>query len=283
MEVDSWLTGKRGISLPFTDECATLTLNEKNAKRIRDKALELAKNRNWKYIEFREGENDDDQEKASIRYFSHTLALEKDTSALFNRCSSSARRAIRKSERSGVEVSRSESLEILKSFYALLCLTRKRHGLPPQPWLFFENIHKSILSQNKGSVFLATRGAEPIAGALFLGQNQNAIYKFGASNEEHQAARPNNLVMWKAIEWHALNGFGKLHFGRTSIGNSGLRRFKQSWGTEEQILPYYRHNTKTQAIESLHDQTSGWHTRIFQRLPGFLSREIGKLLYKHVA
>ena len=34
---------------------------------------------------------------------------------------------------------------------------------------------------------------------------------------EHQAHRPNNLLLWHAIQWHAREGFAELDFGRTFV------------------------------------------------------------------
>ena len=89
--------------------------------------------------------------------------------------------------------------------------------------------------------------------------------------------------MWSAIKSFAQNGCQELDFGRTSLDNKGLRRFKLGWGAAEQTLPYIRRNIQTQTIEIQSDQTQGWHNRIFKILPTPLSRLAGQLLYKHVA
>ena len=45
--------------------------------------------------------------------------------------------------------------EGMGEFYKLHCYTRQKHGLPPQSFTFFENIHKYIISQSLGVVCLA--------------------------------------------------------------------------------------------------------------------------------
>jgi lipid II:glycine glycyltransferase (peptidoglycan interpeptide bridge formation enzyme) len=283
MEINSWLTGKRGASLPFTDTCEPLFSDPTDLDALYESAFSIAAKRNWRTLEIRSGTGFPETQAPSLRHYTHHLGLQKDPQKIFSQFSSSNRRAIRKAERSDLEVKRSQTLESLKSFYSLLCLTRKRHGLPPQPWSFFQAIHQHILSQDEASLFIAYNQSKPIAGALFLHQGQKAIYKFGASDERSRSLRPNNLLMWKAIEWLKQQGYQHLDFGRTSLNNSGLRRFKQSWGTSEQILPYFLHNLQTQTIETQNDATNGWHTRVFQQLPIPISRIIGKILYKHVA
>ena len=283
MEVDSWITGKRGVSLPFTDECQTLLLDESDLPLLLEQVYALAAKQNWKSLETRSAPGLEKNAMPSLVHYTHKLSLKPDPNSLFSQFSTSNRRAIRKAEASELSINQESSLQNLKAFYELLCLTRKRHGIPPQPWLFFRAIQERILSQGLGSLFLATYKSAPIAGALFLQHKQNAIYKFGASDESFQAMRPNNFVMWNAIKSFAQNGCQQLDFGRTSLKNKGLRRFKLAWGASEKTLPYVRRNIKTQSIQIQSDQTHGWHNQIFKILPTPLSRLAGQLLYKHVA
>ena len=283
MEVDSWITGKRGVSLPFTDECQTLLFDEGDLPLLLDQVYALATERNWKSLETRSAPGLEKNALPSLVHCTHKLSLNPDPKSLFSQFSTSNRRAIRKAEASELSIDQEPSLENLSSFYNLICLTRKRQGMPPQPWKFFQAIHEQILTQGLGSLFLAIHESKPIAGALFLQQKQNAIYKFGASDESFQAMRPNNFVMWNAIKSFAQNGCQQLDFGRTSLGNEGLRRFKLGWGSTEQTIPYIRRNIQSQSIETLSDRTKGWYNHIFKILPTPLSRLAGQLLYKHVA
>jgi len=53
------------------------------------------------------------------------------------------RRDIRKAQRSGVTIRSGTSREDAQIFYQLYCLSRKRLGLPPMPYLFFL-MHKML-------------------------------------------------------------------------------------------------------------------------------------------
>ena len=44
-----------------------------------------------------------------------------------------------------LEMTICESFESIKDFYRLNCLTRRMHGLPPQPFSFFKKIHEHII------------------------------------------------------------------------------------------------------------------------------------------
>jgi hypothetical protein len=283
MEVDSWLTGRRGISLPFTDECEPLSADPESFKNLVKNALAHGRERNWKYVEFRGGRKLFGDVPASLAFYSHEVDLNDGEEVLSNRVDSSVRRAIKKAEKAGVTVETSVSLEAVRIFYSLLCRTRKKHGMPPQPFNFFRNIHEHIISRNLGIVVLARHEERPIAAAVYFGLGTRAIYKYGASDETFQQLRGNNLVMWEAIKWHAQRGFKTLSLGRTSLGNEGLRRFKLGWGASEVRSEYVKYDLRHDCFLTDKDETSGWHNQVFRRLPVFVSRMIGAGLYRHWA
>jgi hypothetical protein len=283
MEVNSWLTGRRGVSLPFTDECAPLCADADSFRRLFREALEYARIRAWNYLECRGGKPWFGDAPASTSFYGHRLDLDADETALWARVDGAVRRAVRKAEHSGLTVEFSQDLDAVRIFFGLLCRTRKRHGLPVQPFRFFESIHRHVLSQDQGWVVLARHGEVPVAGAVFFHFGKTAIYKFGASNETFQHLRANNLVMWEAIKWYARRGFGVLDFGRTSLENEGLRRFKLGWGTQERSIDYFRHDRRKAGFVTARDESSGWHNHVFRLLPVSLSRLIGVAFYRHVA
>jgi lipid II:glycine glycyltransferase (peptidoglycan interpeptide bridge formation enzyme) len=181
-----------------------------------------------------------------------------------------------------VEVKISDSLDSVKDFYRLNCVTRKRHGLPPQPFYFFENIYNHIISQNKGIVGLASYQKNIIAGAIYFHFGEKAVYKYGAWDRTHQQLRPNNLIMWRAIEWYARNGYRYLSFGRTELEDQGLIQFKSGWGTTEEQINYYRYDLKKGSFVSGSSKVTGFHNKIFRNIPIPILKKVGSILYKHI-
>ena len=240
LEVKSPFTGRRGVSLPFTDYCSPLLFGEFSSEIVLEKLCDLARERHWKYFELRGGKASRVSAGPSVAFYGHTLDLSGGPERLFAALAASVRRAVRKAERSELNVQVSQSQEAILEFYRLHVRTRRRHGLPPQPKSFFLSIHNEIIKQGSGFVVLARRRSIPVAAAVFLHMGTKAVYKFGASDERHQDLRGNNLVMWEAIQFLAQNGFDTLHLGRTSFGNEGLRRFKLCLGhsgRDDQLLP----------------------------------------------
>jgi hypothetical protein len=73
-----------------------------------------------------------------------------------------------------------------------------------------------------------------------------------------------------------------LHFGRTSPDNDGLRRFKAGWGALEEAIEYFRFDTVTEAWNSAGASGSGFHSKVFRRLPLALNRLAGAVIYPHL-
>jgi Acetyltransferase (GNAT) domain len=283
MEVDSWLTGKRGVSLPFTDNVGPLGADKKTFAEMFSAALELGKTRGWKYLEGRGGKNLLPTATASISFYGHSVALHADEAKMFDAMDGSMRRAIRKAEKANVTVEISQSAAAMRDFFYLQCLTRKRHGLPPQSLGFFLNIQKYIVSDNLGFVAVASHGGRKIAASVYFFLGGKAIYKYGASDFALQDLRGTNLVMWAAMRRLARDGVKSLHLGKTSLAHEGLRRFKLNLGAAEETLDYFRYDFRRCEFVTDKDSVAGWHNRVFGAMPLAAGRLAGRLLYKHWA
>ena len=275
MEAESRLTGRRGVALPFTDDCAPLWSGPDGSRNLVQSVIEYGRGRAWKHVEFRGGGEWFAGVSPSLSFHGHVLDLSGDEGALFARLESSVRRAIRKAEKEGVVVEFARSREAVETFYALHCETRKKHGTPPQPFEFFRKIHEHILARNLGMVALARHQGKPIAANMYFCAGSEAIYKFGASDERFLPLRGSNLVMWEAIKWHARAGARTMNLGRTSLANEGLRRFKLGWGSAEHRIDYFKYDLRTNRYVQDRDGATGWRNRVFSRLPVPLLRWIG--------
>lgn len=284
METDSWLTGRKGIALPFTDECGPLGVEKSGFAKLFSEAVAFGQSRGWKTIELRGGREFFGEEvPASVSFYGHEVDLAAGEKQMFEKMDGSVRRAIRKAEQSGVQVEILQNIEAMREFYRLQCLTRKRHGLPPQPWEFFVNIHRHVLSQNLGMIALAKHEGKPIAASVYFYLGGRAIYKYGASDFAHQHLRGTNLVMWAAMKWLALQGAKTLDLGKTSLANDGLRRFKLNLGARERTVAYVKYDLRQKVFVTESDGVAGWHNRVFGALPMWASQIVGRLLYRHWA
>jgi hypothetical protein len=281
--VESFVTGKRAVSLPFTDYLEPLVFDSKLNSQIVEHTLNYFRPLNLKYIEFRGGEGIFPGIEASDFFYRHILKLNTDTEKLFASFSGNTKRNIKKAQKENVSIERSSSSDAMNVFYELNCVTRKKHGLPPQPKKFFEKFLSEIISQRKGFISLARYEGRDIAGAVFLHFGKKAVYKFGASLSEFQQLRANNAIMWDAISYYNNEGFDSFCFGRTEPNNDGLRQFKNGWGVEESIWKTFRYDCRSNNFVKSTLKTSGFHNKIFSRMPLPLLKLTGNILYKHIA
>jgi lipid II:glycine glycyltransferase (peptidoglycan interpeptide bridge formation enzyme) len=217
-----------------------------------------------------------------VRFYSHQLDLRGGYQHVQNRFRPSVRQALRKTERGELTACVDQSEQGMRTFYALHVQTRRRHGVPPQSLSFFLNIYREIIQRSMGFVVLVHAGTRPVSAMVFFNWGRTAIYKFGASDKSFQELRPNNLAMATGIKSLADSGSETLLFGRSSLSNAGLRRFKLSWGAGEKELNYYRYDSASGDWGRTYDRTEGLHTELFRRLPTSLNRLAGALIYSHL-
>jgi hypothetical protein len=282
MDVNSRYTGRRGVSLPFSDYCDPIIREEIDARRLLEHAIDFGKTSNWKYLDLHGGDIIFQDKNPSREFYGYLLTLNPEPNKMLKQFRGSTRRSIKKAVKSGVEIQRSNSFQSMEDFYRLHCLTRKRHQLPAQPLHFFKNIHEHIISKKSGFIIKALYRNKIVGAAVFFHFGQKALFKFGASDLNYQHLRMNNLIMGEAIKWYSTHGFESFFFGRTDMENVGLRRFKQGWGTKEYLIKYFKYDLTTDSLIKNKAGNMNLMLRfVFGKVPVPISRILGTLLYKH--
>lgn len=282
MEIESILTGRRGVSLPFSDYCESIAAASGYFQNTLDHLLEYGKKRKWKYLEIRGGKNFNEHFSPWVTYYRHTLDLSEDSGHIFSNFRESTKRNIRKAIKQEVKVNIENSLASVKDFYRLNCLTRRHHGLPPQPFIFFKNIYEHVLAKGLGLVLLASNGELNIAGAIFFHYGDKALYKYAGSNRAYQNLRANNLVMWEAIKWYCRNGYKSLSLGRTDSEDRGLLQFKSGWRPREEIVEYFKYDFTKNSFTKNATRAIQLSRRVLRMMPSPMLKIFGLILYRHI-
>lgn len=283
MLTKSWLTGNRVVSLPFSDFCEPLFKEQVPSERIIIEIVNHFKNEKLKYLEFRSSKNRYPFETKNFRTdLRHVLKLDKGETELLKTFSENTKRNIKKAKKANLVLKILNDETGVKVFFNMNCETRKKHGLPPQPFSFFNSLLKNVIQEGLGDILLAEKDGNYIAGAVYLKFGKKLLYKFGASYSKYFDLRGNNFVMWEAIKKYLAEGFDEFDFGRTELGHEGLKRFKLGWNTEELSIYTTRYNMDKKEFLPAAIQTQGFHNTIFSRSPIFLLKLIGNTLYKHV-
>ena len=279
LDVNSFLTGRRWVSLPFTDYCQPLYRDQNAIKDLTLGLASLCKDKQYPQIEVRWELPIYPNIQSFSHYVQHAINLEQDIESISKSLHRTQRQNIKTAEKNGVEISRGANLEYLQKFYKLHCRTRRRQGVPVQPWRFFELILDRIIKKGNGFILLANKGDQCLAAGLFLNWHQTLCYKYAASDDSDQNLRPNHLLTWEAIRWGCENGHKVFDFGRTDLNNEGLRTFKCRWGAEETPLYYSRLSEKTPQPST--GRMTLVMNMVIRNSPLWVCRTAGEVLYKH--
>jgi CelD/BcsL family acetyltransferase involved in cellulose biosynthesis len=281
--IKSWLTGRRFVSLPFSDHCEPLV---DNLDELDLMLLHMQRNlekRKWRYIEIRPvslqpGRHTGLQETLSYQF--HRLDLRKSAQELFRDFHKDCvQRKIRRAEREGLKYEDGNSEALLHEFYRLLVTTRRRQYLPPQPLAWFRGLIATFGDDLK--IRVASKGDLPVASILTLSNKRYVVYKYGGSIAPLNKLGGMALLFWKTIQEAKDKGLEVLDMGRSSVDNLGLIAFKEHWGAAGTTLSYWRYPRPSPEVPKSAWQKSLAH-RLVRAAPDLALEAVGTLLYRHI-
>jgi lipid II:glycine glycyltransferase (peptidoglycan interpeptide bridge formation enzyme) len=175
----------------------------------------------------------------------HEIDLAGDEDALLARIESSARRAIRKAEKSGVTVRLAENEDDVRAFFQLhLGIRKYKYRLLAQPYAFFQNIWQIFSEAGKAALMLACVDDEVIGSVMYLGWGSTLYYKFSASSAAHLEHRPTDLLIWEGMKYARSQGYQFLDLGLSDWDQEGLVRYKRKFATEEGTISFLQHQVE---------------------------------------
>ena len=157
--------------------------------------------------------------------FTHILNTNGDIDALWSSYNKRVRGAVRKAQKSGVQVNDTESDEDLTEFYKMYLMTVKRLGGTPKPHMLM----KMLLQQGVAKLAIASYEGRIIAGLLYLYYNQTVTLWCEASLPEYLQYRPNNAIFHHIITWACKEGYEQVDFGASPPENEGLIAHKEQY------------------------------------------------------
>lgn len=287
-ELRSPLTGRRLVSLPFSDYCPLLADDAISANKLVDQAIELAKSKSVRYLELRSGLNEtlaqrEDLTAASL-YGRWLVPLENNPDTAWGRLRPQARRKVKKARSEGVQIRIAERRQDMHEYYRLHLLTRtKKHGMPSQPLKFFLRLWDAFAPDGKIHLELAEYKGEVIAAHITSLYGKQTRYLYGASDDRYQELAAGYLLTWESIAWACQHGYEVLDLGRTAYDNPGLMQFKRSWGAVEEASPYFYYPA-VQGLATTSESSKKYQliTRCWRSLPLGISAPLGGYLYRHL-
>ena len=287
--VNSWLTGKRIVSIPFATLCDPLIAANDEMGILMKSVIDLAKCKKALYIEirtFKSGPLVDDERFGSNDFFKHHyLTLDQEPEKLMKKFHRTCvKQRISRAIKNELKIKKGESCTDLETYYLLHSLTRKRLGLPVHPYKLFRSLWDTFKESGFIEILIAKKNTEAIAGIILFKYKDRVSAEFACSNDEYFNISPNHFVFWEAIKLAYEEGYKIFDFGRTSATNKSLMDFKRHWGTDV-IDMNNLYSPKEMALKMCANEMS-WKYKtmkeICRKSPDMLQQLIGKFVYNHL-
>ena len=281
--VESWLTGKRLISIPFADHCEPLVSSSSEMLKLLEALEVVSRKGKYNYTELRPlnpsfaGDDLALDVCESASYAHHVVDLRLDTRDLLRRLHPSCvRRKIRRAEQQHLAYESGRSEDMMQRFYRLLVMTRRRHSLFPQPIGWFQNLAREF--GEKLTIHLARETNDTIAGIITIQHGDKLVYKYGASDDRRHAFGGMPFLFWNAMLHGKSSAAAEFDLGRTDEQNRSLSTFKERLGGEGRQLKYFCISAGGRRKSQFGARSL---VRLFTYLPSPVCCAAGKLLYKH--
>jgi lipid II:glycine glycyltransferase (peptidoglycan interpeptide bridge formation enzyme) len=191
----------------------------------------------------------------------------------------SIQRRIQRAQRACLVEKCGRSNDLLKDFYALFVITRRRHHVPPIPYAWFQNL---IHCQGEAlEIRLAYKDTTPVAAILTLRFRDVLYYKYGCLDVRFKQFGATPWLLWRAMVAAKSNGALAFDMGRTQQDNAGLLAFKNHWVPQPKRLVYWQFPATPSLV-----WVGGWKLkmakRIFSCMPNRLLTITGNLIYRHI-
>lgn len=285
--VKSWLTGRRLISLPFSDHCEPLCDASKDLTFIVRYLQTSVERERWKYLEVR-GASYNPGETGEINVdtsspidLSHVIDLSAPINDIFQRLDGDrVSQNIERADGGGLIEKTGRSDDLLRDFYDLFVATRRRHREPPIPYTWFRNL---IRCQGEAvEIRMAYERTTPISAIVTLHFKDTVYYKYECADSQFNRLGATQWILCRAISAAKAHGATKFDMGRSEENYTGLLAFKSQSVPQPKRISYW-----TYPDQRSRPSTTAWKwivgNRLFSYMPSRLLTLTGRLVYRHIA
>jgi hypothetical protein len=169
------------------------------------------------------------------RYRTILVDLEGDEDRVRARFHQKWRNALRKAERSALEIVSGTSPDLFDAFEPMFRALKERKGFSvDQEPSFFKAVQAGLGFRDRFVVHLARYDGEVVSGHIGSYCGDTAVYLFGATTEEGHRMNASYLLQWEAMRKARALGCTLYDLGGIDPdGNPGVYRFKQRMGGRE--------------------------------------------------
>ena len=276
----SVIFGKKLVSVPFAPYGGACADNETIENALIEEAKRITEGYGVDYLELR---NVITKQKSDLivktLQVTSVLDLGFNPDIIWKKMKRDKRRGIKKAKEANLEIIWGP--EGLRDFYGIYTKTMWHLGTPVHSINFFENIIHEF--PDNADIITVKYKNKAIASIFLLFFKEVAISGWSGSLREYSRLYPNNFAYWEVLKYCCKKGYKFFDFGR-SMPNSGIHKFKESFGAETKYL-YYQYYLSNK--DGIPDTTVANPKRqkfagIWKKLPLKLTTAIGPLIRKGI-
>lgn len=277
----SVLFGRYLVSLPYVSWAGVMADRPELARRLIDRAIELADELDASYLELRHMQTVDHPAliTGATRKVQMRLPLSADADDNWKALKAEVRTQVRKAIKSGLEVEWGGH-ELIAGFYDVFARNMRDLGTPVFPQSMFRN----ILAREKGRAELGIVRIDgtPVASCLAIHGPSLTEIPSAASLRAYRNTAANSLMYWRAIERAIERGQRIFDFGR-STPEGATYTFKRKWGAEPSpvVWQYHVRRGDTQAMRP-ENKKFQLAIRLWQQLPVSATRILGPMIVRGI-
>lgn len=269
----SFLFGNQLVSLPWFDAANVLADDQSALHELIAAARDVATTRGNATVQLRQTEPLELDCPVRTDKVLMRLKLEADSEALWKGLSAKVRNQVRKGQKSGLTVD-AGGPELVGEFFKVYSRNMRDLGSPSH----HRRLFSAVLNRFSGScrIYLVRREGQTVGAGLTIANGRRLEIPWASSLREFNGFCVNHLMYWEILSAGCREGFEWFHFGR-STRDSGTYHFKKQWGAEEVPLYWYLlgGSREPKSAKSSPQDSFGWASRIWQRLPLWLARRLG--------
>lgn len=279
------LSGRRLVSLPFSDFCDPVVSNLTDWQRLTAPIIDAQQPFIVRCVH-NEVPLSDERLELTNRAKWHGIDLRRDITEIRRSLHSSAKNKINRALRHELTVEVAEHKEQMRDFYNLHLRTRKyKYHYLAQPYCFFENIWHRIIEPGHGVLLMAMYKGNVAGSSIGLFWQDTFFYKFTCSLPEYQKYGPSDLLVWQAINDAKARGYQYYDYGLSDWDQESLVWFKRKFATDEKTISMLRYtptgtpSPQQNQFRALLPQLTDLFTD--EAVPDTITEKAGALLYRY--
>lgn len=218
---------------------------------------------------------------APLRDVTHILSLKGSREELLHSFhASSVRQRIRRAKREDLTFRLGAGEEDLKKSFLLVSTARRRHGLPPHPYAFFQTMWGILRPLNMILLPLVEHQGTVVGAGVVLRWHDVYHLEYSAADPSFFNRCVNQLLIWESIKVALADRAKHFDFGRSAVANQSLIDFKERWGAQARSLRSLCYPSVSR-VRGVSGALRRVGARVNPWLPRWLLRLEGQIVYRN--